>query len=78
MAPMSPLGIAGFLTGALSVWWYARQNVWAWPAVTTVVSLVAQYLLTCTVFGTWDGSAGGPAGGSSGGPDAPRPGAVTA
>ena len=30
-AGMSWLEIAGFATGALSVWWYVRQNVWAWP-----------------------------------------------
>ncbi|HEX8629138.1 MAG TPA: nicotinamide riboside transporter PnuC, partial [Catenuloplanes sp.] len=23
--------IAGFVTGAVSVWLYVRQNVWAWP-----------------------------------------------
>jgi nicotinamide mononucleotide transporter len=28
---MSWLEIAGFVTGAVSVWLYVRQNVWAWP-----------------------------------------------
>ncbi|MFC7479675.1 nicotinamide riboside transporter PnuC [Luedemannella flava] len=28
---MSWSEIAGFVAGALSVWLYARQNVWAWP-----------------------------------------------
>jgi nicotinamide mononucleotide transporter len=30
-ADMSWTEIAGFLTGAVSVWLYTRQNVWAWP-----------------------------------------------
>src|SRR3954462_2197559 len=28
---MSGTEIAGFATGAVSVWLYVRQNVWAWP-----------------------------------------------
>jgi nicotinamide mononucleotide transporter len=28
---MSWTEIAGFVTGAVSVWLYVRQNVWAWP-----------------------------------------------
>src|SRR6266498_3283705 len=31
MLGMSWTEIAGFLTGAVSVWLYVRQNVWAWP-----------------------------------------------
>ena len=29
--PMNPLEMAGFVTGALSVWLAVRQNPWNWP-----------------------------------------------
>ena len=28
---MSPIEVAGFITGALCVWLVARQNHWNWP-----------------------------------------------
>lgn len=31
MARMSWTEILGFVTGAVSVWLYARQHLWAWP-----------------------------------------------